>query len=123
MAQRPVSGDHEIGVSLGAARLFVWDSTGLNAGHEPVLCHAYIVGFRATQMFQDKVQSAGNGMFLFKDCNAVLEHLGSFLRAGREAVVRGVAPLGKDAPFPARRALRSTASRPAESYNISVTEH
>jgi hypothetical protein len=27
-----------------------------------VLCHAYIDGFRATQMFQDKAQSAGNGM-------------------------------------------------------------
>ena len=25
-------------------------------------CHAYIVGFRATQMFQDKAQFAGNGM-------------------------------------------------------------
>ncbi|MCY4361858.1 MAG: hypothetical protein OXE42_06720 [Gammaproteobacteria bacterium] len=42
----------------------------------------------------------------------------SSLRAGREAVARGVTPLGKDAPFPARRALRSTASRPAEHVNI-----
>ncbi|MCY4362297.1 MAG: hypothetical protein OXE42_08960 [Gammaproteobacteria bacterium] len=40
------------------------------------------------------------------------------LRAGREAVARGVTPLGKDAPIPARRALRSTASRPAEHVNI-----
>ena len=27
-----------------------------------MLCHACIVGFRAIQMFQDKAQSAGNGM-------------------------------------------------------------
>ncbi|MCY3750472.1 MAG: hypothetical protein OXG54_03625 [Gammaproteobacteria bacterium] len=48
--------------------------------------------------------------------------LGS-LRAGREAVARGVAPLGKDSPFPARRALRSTASRPAEHVNINWKEY
>jgi len=33
---------------------------------------------------------------LFKGCNAVLGHLGSSLRASREAVIRGVTPLGKD---------------------------
>ena len=33
---------------------------------------------------------------LFKGCNNVLEHLGGSLRAGREAVTRGVTPLGKD---------------------------
>jgi len=33
---------------------------------------------------------------LFKGCNAVLGHLGNSLRASREAVVRGVTPLGKD---------------------------
>jgi len=27
-----------------------------------VYCHAYIVGFRAILMFQDKVQPAGNGL-------------------------------------------------------------
>jgi len=47
-------------------------------------------------MFQDKAQSAENGMFLFKGCNAVLGHLGTSLRASWEAVVRGVAPLAKD---------------------------
>jgi len=73
-------------------------------------------------MIQDKAQSAGNGMYLCKDCNAVLDHLGSSLRASREAVVRGVAPPGKDAPLPARRAWRSTASRLAEPINITVTE-
>ncbi|MDE0156125.1 MAG: hypothetical protein OXS28_11025, partial [Gammaproteobacteria bacterium] len=41
----------------------------------------------------------------------------------REAVARGVAPLGKDSPFPARRALRSTASRPAEHGNITWKEY
>ena len=45
---------------------------------------------------------------LYKDCNAVLDHLSSPLRASREAVVRGVAPLGKDAPLPARRASCKT---------------
>jgi len=88
-----------------------------------VLYQAYIDGFRATQMLQDKAQSAGNGMFLCKDCNAVLEHLGSSLRACREALVRGVTPLAKDAPLPARRALRSTASRLAEPVNITFLEY
>jgi hypothetical protein len=88
-----------------------------------VLRQANIDGFRATQMVQDKTQFAGNGKVLFKDCNAVLGHLGSSLRASREAVVRGVAPLGKDAPLPARRAWRPTASRLAEPTNISLTEH
>ena len=46
---------------------------------------------------------------LVKGCNAVSALLCGSLRAGREAVARGVAPLGKDPPFPARRALRSTA--------------
>ena len=58
--------------------------------------------FRATQIIQDKAQSAGNGHVLFKGCNAVLDYLGSSLRASREALARGVAPLGKDGPFPAR---------------------
>ncbi|MDE0157654.1 MAG: hypothetical protein OXS28_18885, partial [Gammaproteobacteria bacterium] len=60
---------------------------------------------------------------LVKDCNAVLEPLLCSLRAGREAVAHGVAPLGKDSPFPARRALRSTASRPAEHGNITWKEY
>ncbi len=49
-------------------------------------------------MIQDKARSAGNGRVLFKGCNAVLDHLAYSLRASREAVVRGVAPLGKDSP-------------------------
>jgi hypothetical protein len=40
-------------------------------------------------MFQDKAQTAKNG---------------ASLRASWEAVVRGVTPLGKDQPLPARRA-------------------
>ena len=55
-------------------------------------------------MFQDKAQTAKNGLVLLKGCNTVLGHLGSSLRASREAVVRGVTPLGKDQPLPARRA-------------------
>ncbi len=90
-------------------------------------------------MFQDKTQTAKNGLVLLKGCNTVLGHLGSSLRACREAVVRGVTPLGKDQPLPARRAfgncslrcstscipavVRPTTSRPAEPNNISVTEH
>jgi hypothetical protein len=79
--------------------------------------------FRATQIIQDKAQSAGNGQVLFKGCNAVLDYLGSSLRASREALVRGVAPLGKGGPFPARRALRSNASRLAEQGNITSKEY
>ena len=79
-----------------------------------VLFQPDIAMFRATQQRQDKAQPAGNGEFLAKGCNAVLALLCGSLRAGREAVARGVAPLGKDSPFPARRALRSTASRPAD---------
>ncbi len=73
-------------------------------------------------MIQDKAQSVGNGR-LFKDCNAGLDHLGSALRASREAAVRGVAPLGKDVPVPARRAWRSTASQLAELINITLLDH
>ena len=79
--------------------------------------------FRATQIIQDKAQSAGTGQVLFKGCNAVLDYLGSSLRASREALVRGVAPLGKGEPFPARRALRSNASRLAEHGNIILKEY
>ncbi len=74
-------------------------------------------------MIQDKAQSAGNGRVLFKGCNAVMDHLGSSLRASREAVVRGVAPLGKGAPLPARRALRPTASQLAELINTTLLDH
>ncbi|MEE8339505.1 MAG: hypothetical protein V3R56_05130 [Xanthomonadales bacterium] len=52
----------------------------------------------------------------------VLDHLLSSLRASREAVVRGVTPLGKDMPLPARRALRPTTSRLAEHGNITLKE-
>jgi len=85
--------------------------------------------FRASQMMQDKAQFAGNGRVLFKDCNAVLDHLACSLRASREAVVpkghkiRGVAPLGKDSPLPARHALRPTASQLAETININLLDH
>jgi hypothetical protein len=74
-------------------------------------------------MIQDKAQSAETGRVLFKDCNAELDHLGGSLRASREAVVCGVAPLGKGMPFPARRALRPTASRLAEPVNITLSEY
>ncbi len=79
--------------------------------------------FRDTRMIQDKAQSAENGKVLFKGCNAVLDHPGVSLRASREAVVRCVAPLGKGMPFPARRALRPTASRLAEAINRVFQEY
>ncbi len=81
------------------------------------------MGSELVQMIQDKAQSEGNGMFLFEGCNVVLDHLGSSLWASREAVVHGVAPLGKDAPLPARRALRPTASQLAEPINITLTKY
>lgn len=55
-------------------------------------------------MFQDKTQSAVNGAPLTKECNAGLGDLWTSLRARREAVIRGVAPLVKGMPLPARRA-------------------
>ncbi len=55
-------------------------------------------------MFQDKAQTAKNGLVLLKGCNTELGPLDSSLRACREAVVRGVTPLGKDQPLPASRA-------------------
>jgi hypothetical protein len=61
--------------------------------------------FRATQIIQDKAQSAGNGQSLFKGCNAVLDYLGSSLRASREALARGVAPLGKGLAIPCEARL------------------
>jgi hypothetical protein len=60
---------------------------------------------------------------LFKGCNAGLDRPGDSLRASREAVVRDVAPLGKDAPLPARRALRPTASQLAEPVNATLAEY
>ncbi len=65
-------------------------------------------------MTQDKAQSAVNGCSLNKDCNVVLGHLWTSLRARREAVICGVAFLEKGMPFPAERALQLTASRHAE---------
>ena len=74
-------------------------------------------------MFQGKTPSAEKGCSLVKDGDAVLEHLGCSLRASREVVVRGVAPLGKDTPLPARRAQRTTTSRLAETINTTLKEH
>jgi hypothetical protein len=46
-------------------------------------------------MVQDKAQFAGNGYSLDKNCNAVLSHLWTSLRARREAVIYGVNFLAK----------------------------
>ena len=54
-------------------------------------------------MIQDKTPSAENGCSLIKDGEAVLNHLASSLRA--------------------RRTLRQTASRLAESVNITLKEY
>ncbi|MFQ6004620.1 MAG: hypothetical protein ACE5OQ_03875 [Woeseia sp.] len=74
-------------------------------------------------MIQDQAQSTENGRVFFKDCNAVLDRLGGSLRASREVVIRFVAPLGKGPPFPARRALRPTTSRVAESVYVTMKEY
>ncbi len=82
-------------------------------------------------MIQDKTLSAENACSLVKDSDNLLNHLASSLRASREGVVRGCrlgapivgAPLGKDAPLPARRALRTTAFRLAEHVNIILKEY
>ncbi len=88
-----------------------------------VLFQDDIDGFRVSQMIQDKTLSAENGGSLVKGGDNLLNHLASSLRASREGVVRGVAPLGKDVPLPARRALRSTPSRLAEPVNIILKEY
>ena len=46
-------------------------------------------------------------LVLCKGCNAVLGHLGSSLRASREAVVRCVTPLGKDRAITGETCLAS----------------
>jgi len=74
-------------------------------------------------MSQEKAQPAVNGYSLNKGCNAVLGHLWASLRARREAVICGVASLGKGTPLPARRALQLTASRLADRYTLFVTPH
>jgi len=58
-----------------------------------VVQQAYIEESRATQMIQDKAQSAGNGHVLCKDGNAVLDHLGSSLRAPMRRFVACAADL------------------------------
>jgi hypothetical protein len=48
-------------------------------------------------MVQDKAQFACNGHSLGKNCNAVLSHLWTSLRARRETVIYGVRFLAKGA--------------------------
>ncbi len=74
-------------------------------------------------MIQDKMLSAENVCSLFKEGDNLLNHLASSLQASREGVIRGVTPPGKDAPLPARRALRPTPSRLAEPVNIILKEY
>jgi hypothetical protein len=95
-------------------------------------------------MIQDKTQSVKGSLSKDGEASApahapdlrpvgqaVLDHLGRSLRASRDAAVQRCrlraptfgAPLGKDAPLPARRALRSTTSRLAEHINITTKEY
>jgi hypothetical protein len=67
-------------------------------------------------MTQDKAQFAVNGYSLNKGWNAGLSDLWASLRARREAIICGVASLGKGMPFPAKRALQLMASRHADRY-------
>ena len=66
---------------------------------------------RAPQKIQVKAQLVVNGRSLNKGCNAGLSLLWGSLRAKREGIICGVTPLGKDMPFPARRALQLIPSR------------
>ena len=88
-----------------------------------VQCPILFNDFRGPQMTQDKAQSAVNGCSLNKDCNTGLGHLWASLRARREAVICGVAFLGKGSPFPAERALQLTASRHADIIKQHGTLH
>jgi hypothetical protein len=74
-------------------------------------------------MIEDKTLSAENGYSLFKDSDAVFNHLADSRWASREEVVRGVTPLAKDAPLPARRVLRATPFRLAGPANITLKEY
>ncbi len=60
---------------------------------------------------------------LVKHGNAAWAHLGGSLRAGLEGIIHSVASVGKGTPFPARRALWLTPSRPAEPINITLLEY
>ena len=60
-----------------------------------VLRQHRIDGYRASQSVQGKARAAGNGCSLVKGRNAVLDALGSSLRASREVIIHGVAPLSK----------------------------
>ena len=74
-------------------------------------------------MTQDKAEFAVNGCSINKSCNAGLGHLWVSLRARREAIICGVAPLEKDMPFPARCALQLMTSRHADMCHLYVTPH
>ncbi len=82
-------------------------------------------------MIQDKTLYAEIACSLVKENDKLLNHLASSLRASREGVVRGChfraptvgTPFGKDAPLPARRALRSVPSRLAETTNTILKEY
>ncbi|MBS1270505.1 MAG: hypothetical protein MAG794_01462 [Gammaproteobacteria bacterium] len=70
---------------------------------------------------QWKARSAVNGPVLYQERNAPMVAQACSLRAARKAVIHGVTEKG--APFPARQALRLTALRAAERYNISDGVH
>lgn len=74
-------------------------------------------------MIQGEAPLAGHGAVLFRGCNADVDYLCCSRGASREAVVRAVATLGKDAPFAARHALRRIASQLAEPINITLLDH
>ena len=86
-------------------------------------CHTYIVGFRATQMFQDKAQFEGNGMSFSRTATP---YWNIWVTPFGRAVKQSSAVLHllvRARHYRRRRALRSTASRPAEPHNIRVTGH
>ncbi len=66
---------------------------------------------RDPQALQVKARPAINGYVLDKGCNAGLKRLWISLRARRAGIICGVAPLVKDTPFTARRALQLMPAR------------
>ena len=88
-----------------------------------MLYQANIIGFRATQMLQDKTQSAGNGMSFSRTATPYWSIWAApFGRAVKQssAVLR---LLVRTRHYLRRRALRSTTSRLADPNNIGVVEH
>jgi hypothetical protein len=80
-------------------------------------------GFRGTQMFQDKAQTAEHGMSFSRAATLYWDIWAPpFGRAGKRSSA-ALHLLARTGPLPARHALRSTTSQLAEPAVITLKEH